>query len=123
MSTIPESSSAKTPALSFVTSPIYKSALGVAVGLVTGLSVFALTLFHVVLQPTEGLNLTLLAQYFYGYRVSWGGAFLGLIWGFLVGFVFGWFGAFVRNVVIALLVFRLRTKAELAQTADFLDHI
>jgi hypothetical protein len=123
MSTIQKSSSAKAPALSFVTSPIYKSALGIAVGLVSGLCVFGLTIFHVVLQPTEAMDLTLLAQYFYGYSVSWGGAVLGLLWGFVVGFVFGWFGAFVRNVVIAVLVFRLRTKAELAQTADFLDHI
>ena len=103
--------------------PIHKAALGVAIGLVTGLAMFAVTAFHVVLKPHEGLDLSLLGQFFYGYRVSWSGAFLGLCWGFLSGFVFGWFGAFVRNLAFALQVFRLRTKAERAQTADFLDHI
>ena len=123
MSVGPVNPSAKPVGLSFAFSPIHKSALGVAVGMVSGLAVFGLTVFHVVLHPTEGPNLALLAQYFYGYDVSWRGAFLGLVWGFVSGFVFGWFGAFVRNLTVALQVFRLRTKAQRAQTADFLDHI
>jgi len=111
------------PATWLVSSRIHQSALGVAIGLVTGCGVFALTVFHLVLQPAGGLKLVLLAQYFYGYEVSWRGAVLGLLWGFTSGFVLGWFGALVRNMTVATLVFALRTKAELAQTEDFLDHI
>jgi hypothetical protein len=103
--------------------PIHKRALGVAIGTVCGLLVFALTVFHLIVQPVDAIRLELLAQYFYGYEVSWTGACVGLFWGLVTGFVMGWFLAFVRNFVIAVAVFTLRTKAELAQVSDFLDHI
>jgi hypothetical protein len=41
----------------------------------------------------------------------------------VTGFVAGWFVAFVRNFVVTVSVFALRTRAELSQTSDFLDHI
>jgi hypothetical protein len=123
MTTAQELRPAAPPVKWLVSSRVHKSALGVAIGLVTGCGVFALTAFHLVLQPTDGLKLVLLAQYFYGYEVSWRGAVAGLAWGFGAGFVVGWFGALVRNVTVAALLFALRTKAELTQTADFLDHI
>jgi hypothetical protein len=110
-----------TLALAFA--PVHKRALGVAVGTVTGLLIFAVTVFHVAFQPDGALDIALLGEYFFGYTVSWQGAFVGLFWGFVSGFVMGWFIAFVRNLVIATKVFTLRAKAELARTADFLDHI
>ena len=110
-------------ALALAFAPVHKLALGVAVGLVVGLLVFALTAFHLILQPQNSIQLGLLAQYFYGYDLSWQGAAIGLAWGFLTGFVTGWFLAFVRNLVLTITVFALRTKAELEQTSDFLDHI
>jgi hypothetical protein len=103
--------------------PLHKRALGVAVGCVAGLGFFVVTAFHVVLRPADAPPLALLGQYFYGYEVSWGGAFVGLFWGFFTGFVAGWFVAFVRNLVTAIRIFIVRTKGELAQTKDFLDHI
>jgi hypothetical protein len=103
--------------------PLHKRALGVATGLTAGLALFAITAFHVVTRPTGGPPIHLLSQYFYGYEVSWQGALIGLWWGFVVGFVTGWFVAFVRNVALATWIFLVRTKAELAQTRDFLDHI
>jgi hypothetical protein len=109
--------------LRFAFAPIHKAALGVAVGLVFGALIFALTVAHVVLQPEEAANIGLLSQYFFGYEVSVHGAFVGLGWGFMTGFVLGWFMAFVRNLVVSVSVFALRTKAELERTADFLDHI
>ena len=42
---------------------------------------------------------------------------------FFVGFVGGWFLAFCRNFVLAATVFWVRTKANLAASRDFLDHI
>jgi hypothetical protein len=41
----------------------------------------------------------------------------------LTGFVLGWFLALVRNLVVALILFAVRTRAELDQTRDFLDHV
>jgi hypothetical protein len=108
--------------LSLAFAPIHKRAFGVAVGTATGLLLFAITLFHLLLDP-EMPNPELLANYFYGYRVSWLGLAVGTAWGFVVGFVGGWFVAFCRNVVIAVSVFVTRTRAELAQTREFLDHI
>jgi hypothetical protein len=103
--------------------PLHKRALGVAVGCVAGLAFFAVTAFHVVIQPASAPPIRLLAEYFYGYEVSWWGAVVGLFWGFFTGFVAGWFVAFVRNLVTATKVFIFRAKGELAQTKDFLDHI
>jgi hypothetical protein len=40
-----------------------------------------------------------------------------------VGFTGGWFVAFCRNLAIAISVFVTRTRAELAETREFLDHI
>ena len=107
----------------FAFAPVHKRALGVAVGSVFGLVIFVVTIFHVVLHPEGALDIALLREYFFGYTVSWQGAFIGLFWGFVSGFVMGWFVAFVRNFVIAMRVFTLRAKGELARTADFLDHI
>ena len=103
--------------------PLHKRALGVAFGVVGGLLVFALTAFHLILLDRDPTGLRLLGEYFFGYRVTWAGAFIGAFWGFVAAFVFAWFAAFVRNLVIATYVFLARTRAELRQTRDFLDHI
>ena len=109
--------------LALAFAPVHKRALGVAVGMVLGLLIFGVTAFHLLLPRPEEANLGLLSQYFYGYQVSWKGAVVGLFWGFVTGFVMGWFVAFVRNLAIAIRVFRVRTQAELSQTKNFLDHI
>lgn len=102
-------------------SPVHKAALGVATGLVFGLIVAAATAFIVVLQPQPQPRLDLLSHYFYGYTVSWSGAAVGFLWAFAVGFVGGWFVAFVRNFVTAVWLFFVRTRAQFS--GDFLDHI
>ena len=101
--------------------PLHKRAFGTAIGIVVGLSIFLLTVYQVVFRPST--TTALLAQYFQGYSVTWTGAFIGLLWGFGVGFVMGWFVAFVRNLSIATSVFITRTREELRATRDFLDHI
>ena len=117
------SRSTTTESLPRAFAPVHKRALGVAVGCVVGLGFFALTAFHIVLHPTSGPNIALLAHFFYGYEVSWRGALVGFCWGGFTGFVAGWFVAFVHNLVTALKVFAFKTRGELAQTKDFLDHI
>jgi hypothetical protein len=103
--------------------PFHKRALGVASGIVAALMVFAVTMFHVVAAPPGAPNIELLAQYFYGYEVTWRGALVGAWWSFVMAFVAGWFAAFVYNFVMATWLFLLRTTADLSQTTDFLDHI
>jgi hypothetical protein len=85
--------------------------------------VFAITARDITMQSPTTAGLALLNQYFPGYTVSWTGALIGLAWGFALGFCAGWFVAFARNVVLAISLFMIRTRAELAETRDFLDHI
>jgi hypothetical protein len=103
--------------------PLHKRAFGMAVGSAAGLLVFAATVVTLLRPALPGANLWLLSEYFYGYTVTWGGAFVGLAWGFVAGFVAGWFTAFCRNLVIAASLWLTRTRAELAASRDFLDHI
>ncbi|MGH7505491.1 MAG: hypothetical protein ACRELX_07555 [Longimicrobiales bacterium] len=110
------------PGLQLAFAPLHKRAFGMAVGAACALVVAALTLFHLVLDPGSP-NLGLLSQYFYGYTVTRTGLLVGAGWGFVVGFVGGWFFAFCRNLALATSMFISRTRAELAQTRDFLDHI
>jgi hypothetical protein len=109
--------------LSVVCAPVHKRALGIAVGATAGSLVFVVTAFHVLLHPAEGVNIELLNQYFYGYTVTWAGAATGALWGMGVGFVAGWFLAFVRNVCVAARLWWLSVGTDLANTRDFLDHI
>ncbi len=109
--------------LTLAFAPLHKRAFGVAVGTAAGLSLFVATLVYSIREPTEGVGLWLLIQYFKGYSISFVGAVVGLGWGFATGFVAGWFFAFCRNLVLAVSVFLVRAKAELSETRDFLDHI
>ena len=106
-----------------VFAPIHKLALGIAVGLTAGLGLFAVTAFHIIAEPPDALNIALLSHYFAGYDVTWSGAFAGFWWAMVSGFAAAWFLAFLRNLALAIWVFVIRTKAELSQTSDFLDHI
>ncbi len=62
-------------------------ALGLAVGIVWGMGIFVATLWSSLLGG--GKTLVLLSAYYYGYTVDFGGAFVGLLWGFVNGAVFG----------------------------------
>jgi len=103
--------------------PLHKRAFGTATGVACALLVASLTLFHLLLDPDSPGALRLLGEYFYGYTVSPQGVLIGASWAFFVGFVGGWFAAFCRNLVVATNVFITRTRAELSETRDFLDHI
>ena len=109
------------PSMALAFAPIHKRAFGVAIGAAAGLLFFAATI--VVLLRGTDVGLYLLSEYFYGYSVSWTGALIGLLWGFAVGFIAGWFVAFCRNLALAISIFISRTRSELHATADFLDHI
>ncbi len=120
--TVPSESDSVSRVLAQAFAPMHKRALGVAVGLMVAILVFAMTAFHIIVQPND-IPVDLLSQYFYGYDTTWRGALIGVWWGFIAGFAAGWFLAFLRNFAVATWIFVVRTKASLAQTKDFLDHI
>lgn len=103
--------------------PIHKRALGIATGTAVALLMALLTIIALLHDPQGRFPLHLLSAYFAGYDVSWRGVLVGAGWGFGVGFIAGWFVAFCRNLAVAISIFAIRTRAEVAQTRDFLDHI
>ncbi len=67
---------------------------------VCGIGLFTITVWLVVRGGSRvGQHLRLLDHYFIGYSVSWGGAFIGLLWGALAGGIIGWTIGFIYNRV------------------------
>ena len=98
------------------------AALGLAVGSLSGLIVFLATVFLVLRGGrVVGPNLALLGQFFVGYTVTLPGAFIGLAYGFVTGFVIGWSISFLRNSLISGYLLVLRTKANLTSSLDSID--
>jgi protoporphyrinogen oxidase len=96
-------------------------AMGGAVGLVSGLALFLATAI-LLLKGGEvvGPNLSLLSHYFLGYRVTWGGAFLGLVEAGSVGFILGYLFAYLRNLGLAVYAYRVKRRAESEASGDIL---
>jgi hypothetical protein len=109
--------------LQLVFQPLHKRALGMALGVASGLVVFGMTAIVLLRRPDPAPNIWILREYFYGYTVSWAGALVGFAWGFVAGFTAGWFIAFCRNLVLAASIWLTRTRVELSASRDFLDHI
>ncbi len=102
--------------------PMNRMAMGVAWGVVGG-GLLAIASLVLVLRGQDILSLGLLAQFFPGYSVSWRGLFIGLLWGFGVGFVLGYGFAFTRNAAVWIWLTVIRSRAEMDQYSDFLDHL
>jgi protoporphyrinogen oxidase len=101
-----------------------KGAFGTAVGTVAGLAICLATLWLVVKGgAVVGPKMGLLAQYFWGYTVTFKGAAIGCLYGFATGFITGWVFAFLRNVLLVFYLFRIRKRAELNSLKDLLDRI
>lgn len=68
-------------------------AMGVAFGVIGAAVLFLGTAVLLVQTVPEGFpvgpHLSLLADYLPGFSVSWGGSVMGLIYGFVLGWVFG----------------------------------
>ena len=101
-----------------------KLAFAVAVGSVSGLLLFAATLWLVVKGGVVvGPKLQLLSQYFVGYTVTVQGSFVAFGYSFLWGFLLGWLFAYLRNLALALYVYRIRRRAEAWSLRDLLDRV
>jgi hypothetical protein len=103
--------------------PLHRSALGMACGLVLGGLLAATTLALVIQGGYPEPNLYLLAQFFWGYSISWRGVLIGFLWGWGVGFILGWVFALVRNAAFWIWLTVIRSRAEMEQYSDFLDHL
>ncbi len=102
--------------------PLHRTAMGVACGVVLG-GLLAVATTVPVIKGNDFLSFGLLAQFFWGYSVSWRGVFVVLLWGFGVGFVLGYGFAFVRNATVWLWLTVIRSRAEMDQYSDLLDHL
>src|SRR5262245_48224678 len=80
------------------------------VGIVAGLIIFISTNWLVLKggpigphgEPIVGPHLSLLSQFFVGYRVTFLGSLIGFAYGFISGFLVGYFVACVYNLVVDL---------------------
>lgn len=65
-------------------------AWGIAIGLLLGLGIFLATVLLVLKGgPNVGPHLALIGSYLPGYRVTWGGAFIGFVYLFVIGYAIG----------------------------------
>jgi len=87
------------------------------VGILTGLVIFVATNWLVLKgghigphgEPVVGPHLSLLSQFFLGYRVTFMGSLIGFAYGFVSGFLIGYFVAWVYNLVVDLREKKSRT--------------
>ncbi len=99
-----------------------KFAFAAAVGTVCGLLVFCATMW-IISRGGDVLNshLRLLGQYFIGYTVTVKGGFIAFGYSFFWGFLFGWLFAYLRNLFLAIYIYRIKRKVELLSLKDFFD--
>lgn len=94
-------------AVELVVNPLDPVASGAGTGVSFGLLMFFLTLHTILFADQDAArSLALLGNYFIGYTVSWPGAFLILLEAGLAGFIGGSSVAWLRNMVMKLLVTR-----------------
>lgn len=104
--------------------PMHRTAMGAAFGVVFGGLLFLMTMALVIKGGYPiGPNLSLLNQFLISYTVTFSGAFVGLIWGFCLGFMLGWGFAVVRNFFVWCWLVLIRSRAEMDEYGDFLDHM
>ncbi len=103
---------------------IDKFAFASSTGITASLAIFCATLFLILNGiGTNSPNFNLLGQYFIGYSISIKGAFIGMGYGFLWGFILGWLFSYLRNFSIGIYVYYIRKKAESVSINDFIDYI
>lgn len=74
---------------------------GIVTGLIAGLGLFIATNWLVLKGGDEvGPHLSLLAQFFIGYTVTFAGSFVGFTYAFVVGFAVGFAVAWLYNLLV-----------------------
>jgi protoporphyrinogen oxidase len=100
-----------------------KLGFAVAVGTVCGLMVLSAT-FWIISRggDVQNSHLRLLGQYFIGYTVTVKGGFIAFAYSFFWGFLFGWLFAYLRNLLLAIYIYRIKRKIEMLSLKDFFDN-
>jgi hypothetical protein len=75
-----------------------RRAFGLALGIMVGLF-FSLTTCWLLLIDSQGDSFPKLSLLFFGYSFSWVGALIAFFWGFVYGFFFGTFLAWLYNII------------------------
>jgi hypothetical protein len=76
---------------------------GIVAGMLAGFVIFVATLWLVIKGgPNVGQHLSLLGQFFPGYRVTFVGSFIGLAYGFVSGFFVGFIVGRLYNYIVRL---------------------
>lgn len=97
-------------------------ALGVAVGVVSGLGIFIASVVLLLRGGSApGPTLSLLGNYLFGFEVTWGGAVIGLLEGGLLGFAVGALAAGLRNWTLTGYAKFVRWRAERDDRRHLLD--
>ena len=86
-----------------------KRALGLSLGLVWGLAILLTTWWFIIFERKAEI-LGKLNTIYLGYSVSWGGSFIGLIWGFVDGFIAGVLIAWLYGV-FGKMIYKNKTTA------------
>jgi protoporphyrinogen oxidase len=111
-------------ALSLAFPKLDRMALGLSLGLVTGFFLFLATLGLVLKGGNVvGPTLQLLSQYFPGYHVTAVGSFIGLLYGFVTGFIGGWGFALLRNAVVFFSMVFLHHRTERQLLRKLLEYL
>jgi len=76
---------------------------GVVTGLLTGLAIFVATNWLIIKGgPVVGPHLSLLGQFFIGYRVTFVGSLIGFAYGFVLGSAIGYGVARMYNWLVGV---------------------
>jgi hypothetical protein len=79
------------------------SVMAVVFGLCGGVGLFVATAWLLLRGGLMvGKTLSLLGNFFPGYTVTWGGAFVGFVYGALLGGIIGWSLAWLYNMIAYL---------------------
>ena len=99
-------------------------ALGVAVGVVSGLGLFLMTAILLLRGgPEIGPNLLLLRYYLPRFTVTWDGAVVGFFEAGIGGFTLGYIGAWLRNWGMTAYAALVRRRAEAEAQRNLLDKV
>jgi hypothetical protein len=97
-------------------------ALGVAVGVVSGLGIFMASAILLLRGgPVVGPRLSLLGNYLFGFEVTWTGAVIGLFEGGMWGFAAGALAAGLRNRALKVYAKIVRWREERDDRRHLLD--
>ena len=99
-------------------------ALGVAIGMVSGVGMFIATGILLFKGGTVvGPNLSLLRHYLFGFEMTWAGAFIGFLEAGFWGLALGFFGAGLRNWGLKAYASLVRWRGETEARGHLLDKV